>query len=89
MITKLLGVVDRVSSVAVAKGGELVSLTDAQLDMVTGGFALVAGSVNNASLDASFSLSDTPGAQLASITGFFTTSGTGSGTLSAQVGPNM
>jgi len=93
MIAKLLGVVarvDRVTSVDVANAGEFVSLTDAQLDMVAGGFAIVAVSATNANALASFSLSDDPSARLASVTADFTTAndGTHSGTVSAQVGPN-
>jgi hypothetical protein len=78
------------TSIGVANAGELVLLTDAQLDIVAGGFAIVAVEATNASAAASFSLSDNPSMRLASITADFTVANgtTGSGSASAQVGPN-
>jgi hypothetical protein len=93
MIGRLRGMITgaaRQTAVAVANAGELVPLTDAELDIVAGGFASVAVSATNATALASFSLSDDPNMRLASITAFFMTNGTpSSGAVSAQVGPNM
>jgi hypothetical protein len=94
MIAKLLGMVardDRLTSIGATNAGELVSLTDTQLDMVAGGFAQVSASVTNANALVSFSVSDDPSARLASFTANFTIADgpPHSGSVSAAVGPNM
>jgi hypothetical protein len=90
MIAKLLGVADRISSVDVTNCRAPASLTDAQLDMVAGGFALVSVTAINANAQGSFQLSDSPNGSFAVVSADFTAVGDGphTGDVSAQVGPN-
>jgi hypothetical protein len=90
MIAKLLGVADRISSVDLASYREPVSLTDAQLDMVAGGFAQVSVTAINANAQGMFQLGDSPSGSFALVFADFTAVGDGphTGDVSAQVGPN-
>jgi hypothetical protein len=95
MSGKLLGVMTGaalLASIGVASAGERVKLTDAQLDRVVAGEAIVAAQVGNAASGVgSFALSDNAnGARTASISATFATFGTGtpsSAALTAFVQP--